>query len=129
MRRYSTNSVRFTNSALKAKTLFPSHQAGSVRMFSSQQPDLSTSDKKDKPIDHDAIRENELNKYYRPIFKAQRAYNYDYVYRTIDPASSLISKVVTRARYTVEDCISFCLDIKRGDTNAVMFKTAGCLKR
>ena len=36
---------------------------------------------------------------------------------------------MTRSKYTIEDTSEYIQAILKGDTNAVMFKTAGNLKR
>jgi len=61
--------------------------------------------------------------------KYQKAYHFDYKYRQIDPAEGITKRISLRAKYTVEDSVSFAQDLLKGDTNAVMFKVAGNLKR
>ena len=42
---------------------------------------------------------------------------------------SKVKKVVQRGKFTVEDTITFCQDVMKGDTTAVMHKTSGNIKR
>ena len=66
---------------------------------------------------------------YKDLFKPTKAHDYDYVYRDLDPSLTRAQKLVTRTKYTIEDTQAFIKAIMKGDTNAVMFRTAGNLKR
>jgi hypothetical protein len=63
------------------------------------------------------------------IAQSYRPYSFDYKYREIDATLPKYKKVVLRSQYTVEDTYEYLLDIINGRENAVIFKTAGFVKR
>lgn len=58
-----------------------------------------------------------------------RSYNYPYVYKKTDPEMPKIKRVLLRSQYIAEDTFAFGKDLYNGDTNAIIYKMAGNVKR
>lgn len=91
-----------------------------VRAFSTQPED----DKKKQ-----SQLEKQRKFWKREFLRPRGIENYNYVYREVDPSLPRAQWYMKKAKYLAEDTFAFGKDIWRKDEEAIIFKTAGNMRR